>query len=94
MAVTRSSPPHVWLLGKPEKDIMCYGLPTNGAVLGHFMFHHQEIEFTISDSANAAVDATVVIWQKARIPAQRVDSGVRKLSKLYNEYCMVKKNRL
>jgi hypothetical protein len=93
MAMTRSSP-KVWLLGKPDKDILCSGLPTNGAVLRNFLFHHQEKGLKISDSAKAAVDTTLVIWQKARIPTQRVDSGVRKLSKLYDEYCTLKKNRL
>ena len=57
------------------------------------MFHHQEKGQKISSTAKAAIDATIAIWNKARIPTQRIDSGVRKILKLYNEYCALKKNR-
>ena len=57
------------------------------------MFHLQN-GCTVGESAKAAIEAIMFIWEKARIPAQRVDSGVRKLRKLYIQYCLLKKNRL
>ena len=30
---------------------------------------------SVSESAKAAIEATMAIWEKARIPTQRVDSG-------------------
>jgi hypothetical protein len=49
---------------------------------------------TIAESAKATIQATLMIWAKARIPAQRTDSCVRKLRKLYDDYSDLKKNRL
>jgi len=93
MAKTRSCP-QVWLLGMPDKDILGCGLPTNGAILRNFMFHHQTNGLTVAHAAKATIDAALLIWARARIPTQRVDSAVRKLRKLYDEYCVLKKTRL
>jgi len=93
MAVTRSSA-QVWLLGMPDKEILGSGLPTNCAILRNFMYHHSEEGLSIADSAKRTVDAAVGIWAKARIPTQRADSAMRKLRKLYDTYCLLKKNRL
>src|SRR6218665_2132987 len=49
---------------------------------------------TIAGSAKATIHATLVIWAKARIPTQRIDSCVRKLRKLYDDYFDLKRNRL
>lgn len=84
----------MWLLGMPDKEILGSGLPTNGAILRNFMYHHSEEGLSIADSAKRTVDAAVGIWAKARIPTQRADSAMRKLRKLYDTYCLLKKNRL
>ena len=57
------------------------------------MFHLQN-GCTVGESAKAAIEAIMFIWEKTGIPAQRVDSGVRKLRKLYIQYCLLKKTRL
>ena len=93
MATTRNSP-KVWLLGKPDRDIVGSGLPTNGAVLRNFMYHHQEEGLTVVDSASMTIDAALVVWAKARIPTQRKDSAIRKLRKLFDQYNKLKDSRL
>src|SRR6267154_421554 len=92
MATIRSSA-RVWLLGMPSEDIISAHLPSNGQVLMECMYHLQENRLTVKRSIRLAIDATLIYWQKARIPTQRVDNGERKLQKLYNEYCQLKKNR-
>ena len=49
---------------------------------------------TIANSAKATIHATLVIWAKAHIPTQRIDSCMRKLRKLYDDYSDLKRNRL
>src|SRR6218665_823797 len=93
MAKTRSAV-SVWLIGMPNENILGSGLPTNGSILRNFLFHHQERGMTIADSAKATIHATLVIWAKAHIPTQRIDSCVRKLRKLYDDYSDLKRNRL
>ena len=58
------------------------------------MYHHTEEKRTVKDSAKLAIKATLNFWEKARIPTQRIDSAERKLLKLYDEYCLLKKARL
>ena len=48
------------------------------------MFHYQN-GLTVGEATKATIVAALVIREKARIPAQRVDSGVRKLWKLYEQ---------
>ena len=90
---TRSSP-SVWLVGKPVKDILGSGLPTNGAVLRNFLFHHQKTQLRVNESAEITIEATLDIWEKARIPTQRKDNCVRKLTKLFDQYRSLRKRRL
>ena len=93
MSGTQTSPT-VWLVGKPQKDITCSNLPTNLLVLKKLLYHHTEEKRTVKDSAKLAIKATLNFWEKARIPTQRIDSAERKLLKLYDEYCLLKKARL
>ena len=58
------------------------------------MFRHQTNGLTVAHAAKATIDAALLIWARARIPTQRVDSAVRKLRKLYDKYCVLKKTRL
>ena len=84
-AETRSSP-SVWLIGRPENEILGLGLPTNRAVLKNFMYHHQEMKCTTTDSAALTIEATLAIREKARIPAQHNDNYMRKLRKLFEQH--------
>ena len=93
MAKTRSAV-SVWLIGMPNENILGSGQPTNGSILRNFLFHHQELGMTFADSAKATIHSTLMIWAKARIPMQRIDSCVRKLRQLYDDYSDLKRNRL
>ena len=81
LASTRSSPQRC-LLGVPDKHFLGSGLPKNGAILRNFIFHYQN-RLTVGEATKATIVAALVIRENARIPAQCVDSGVRKLWKLY-----------
>ena len=57
---TRSSP-SVWLLGKPDKNILGSGLSTNGAVIKKIMFHLEAKKLEIIKGAELTIDATLAI---------------------------------
>ena len=52
------------------------------------------MKHTVMDSAALTIEATLAIWEKARIPAQRKDNCMRKLRKLFEQYRSLKKRRL
>ena len=81
-------------MGKPVKDIICSGLPTKLNVLKTLMYYHLEECKTVDESAKLAIQSTLTYWEKAHIPVQRHDSCKRQLKKLYDQYCLLKKNRL
>lgn len=47
----------------------------------------------MSESIHLTITELQDIWKKARIPTQRIDSGEKKLKKLYDAYQLLKKNR-
>ena len=61
---TRSIPT-VWLLGKPDKNILGSGLRTNGTVIKN-MFRHEEKQLEISKGAELTTDDTLTIWKKCK----------------------------
>lgn len=89
---TRSAPKN-WLLGKPKRHLSTARLPRGLDVLRLVQFHHLEDEKTLPESYKLACEKVISIWQRARIPTQRIDSCVRKLSKLYDKYISLKKSR-
>jgi hypothetical protein len=92
MAKTRSSA-EVWLIGKGTYELSGSHLPSNGDVLRLLMLFHVENKATLKEAAASAVSKVFEIWEKARIPHQRIDSGVRILLKLLDSYEKLKKNR-
>ena len=78
MAQTKSSA-EVWLLGKGTDQLSGPGgshLPTNGDALRLLMFLHTEQKLTLNEAASRSVSCVIQLWQRARIPHQRIDSGV------------------
>ena len=92
MAKTRSSA-GVWLIGKGTEELSGSHLPTNGDVLRLMMFYHVEKKLPVKAAAASAMAKVIEIWDRARIPYQRIDSGVRILMKLYDDYEKLIKNR-
>ena len=92
MAKTRSSV-KVWLLGMGTDELSSSHLPTKGEVLQLMMKLHSGENVPLKEAAQLAMSKVLAIWQRARIPHQRIDSGVRILMKLYDEYAKLKKNR-
>lgn len=90
MTTTRSAP-EVWLIGKPTEKLSMARLPSKGVVLRRFLFHHLEENQEVKTDVRATATAVLEIWQRARIPTQRIDAVERKLHKLYNEYLLLKK---
>jgi len=52
-----------------------------------------EQKLTLREAASRSVSHVMQLWQTARIPHQRIDSGVGILTKLYDDYAKLKKNR-
>ena len=93
MTQTRSSA-EVWLLGKSTDHLSGSHLPTNGDALRLLIFLHNQQKLTLKEAAYSSVSRVIQLWQRARIPYQRIDSGVRILTKLHEDYAKLKKNRL
>ena len=93
MAQTRSSAEVVWLLGKGTDQLSGSHLPSNGDALRLLIFLHTDQKLSLKEAASSSVSHIIEMWQKARIPNQRIDSGVRILMKLYDYYVKLKKNR-
>ena len=74
-------------------DMLESGFPTN-KIITKFMLHHLKEGLIIAQSTNFKVDATLAIWAKANIPVYRIDSGIKKLQKMRNNYCEFKSHRL
>jgi len=91
MAKTRGSA-EVWLLGKGIDRLPGSHLPTNGDAQRLLMFFHTEHKWTSKEAASSTLSHVIQLWQRARIPPQRIDSGVRILMKLYDDYVKLKKN--
>jgi len=92
MAETRSSAA-VWLLGKGTDQLSGSHLPTNGDALRLLMFMHTKQKLTLKEAASRSVSRVIQLWQTARIPHQRIDSRVRVLTMLCDDYAKLKKNR-
>ncbi|KAF0705549.1 Uncharacterized protein FWK35_00037982, partial [Aphis craccivora] len=83
----------VWLIGKSTETLSYSRLPSKGDVLKQFHFHHIEKLQTVKKSIRTTVETVLEIWERARIPTRRIDSVQRTLSKLVDEYNLLKKNR-
>lgn len=90
MRTSRSSAA-VWLIGKGSKELSGSHLPTNGDALRIMMFYHIEDKMKLKQAAAVAVSKMFEVWERARLPHQRSDSGVRILMKLYDNYEKLKK---
>ena len=80
-------------MGKGTKLQSSSRLSTNGDVLRCLLFHHQEEHLNVTESIHHTIIELLEIWKKARIPTQRIDSGERKLKKLYEGCQLLTKNR-
>ena len=58
------------------------------------MFHREEKKLEIGKGAELTTDITLALWKKAQIPTQRKDKCVRKLRKLFDQYCSLRKRQL
>ena len=92
MTATRSSA-EVWLVGKPTNVLSTARLPSQGDVLRMILYHHLEQHQEIKPSIRSTAEAVVNIWERGRIPTQRIDNVERKIRKLYDDYMSLKKNR-
>lgn len=87
------SDPKYWLIGKPCSQLSTARLPRMLDVLQLVQFHDLTEGRTLRESYRMSCDAVICIWMRARIPTQRVDSCVRKLSKLHQNYLALKVHR-
>ena len=90
-AATRSSA-EVWLFGKTTNKFSSTKMATNGDAILFLLYYQLEEHLTLKNSVNRTIKGINMIWSKARIPTQRIDSAERKL-KLYDKYQLLKVNR-
>ena len=95
--MTKSSP-KAWLAGKPEMDILAFGLPINRAILKNFIFHHLKEGLTIIlQSVKVTMDAALAIrgsGQRFGFLPSKQTVVKKKLCKMYDTYCVLKWHRL
>ena len=60
--------------------------------MGLVMFFHTDLKLTLKEAAYNSMSHVIELWQRARIPHQRIDSGIHILIKLNDEYTKLKKN--
>lgn len=82
----------VWLIGKPTKYLSHARLPSNGDVLQLFYYYNSEENQNVKKSIEFTIKSVLEIWEKARIPTQRLDAAKRKLNKLFDKYITLKKS--
>src|SRR5215468_8605699 len=87
----RSAPEH-WLLGKPTCITSTARLPRALDALRCVQFYHLEEKMNLADSLKSACEAIIAVWDRGHIPTQRIDSCIRKLRKLYENYLALKKH--
>lgn len=93
MATSNRSSPKCWLLGKPVDSLSCARLPRKRDVLSLYLFHHVVEKKTVMEGLNLAFGKVLTVWERARIPTQRVDACVRKLRGIHDKYQALKKHR-
>ena len=74
------------MIGQKTEELSGSHLPANGDVLPLMMFYNAEKKLPVKAAAASAMAKVIEIWDQARIPYQRIDSGVRILMKLYDDY--------
>ena len=74
MVNTRSSS-EVWLIGKPTKTLSTYQLPSREEALWMHLFHHLVEKKEVKKSNQSTVEAILTIWERSRVPTQRVDNA-------------------
>jgi hypothetical protein len=87
----RSAPAN-WLLGKPTCHLSAARLPRILDALRLVQFYHIIEGRTLPESYKLACEEVIIVWSRAKIPTQRIDSCVRKLSKHYEKYLSLKKH--
>lgn len=93
MATSNRSSLECWLLGKPVDSLSCARLPRKRDVLSLYLFHHVVEKKTVMEGLNLACGKVLTVWERARIPTQRVDACVRKLRGIHDKYQALKKHR-
>jgi hypothetical protein len=91
MAANTRSSSEVWLIGKATNELSSSRLATNGDVLRCLLFYHLEEHLTVKESIKRTIQQLTELWERAKIPTHRFDSGKRKLKKLYDGYLLLKK---
>ena len=82
-----------WLLGKSHSQLSTARLPRGLDVLRLVQFYHVESGHTLPESYKLSCEAVIAVWNRAHIPVQRIDSCIRKLSKVHKTYLNLKTHR-
>lgn len=98
MSATKSSrfirsSPGTWLIGNQIERFSPARLPSKGDVLKLFNFYHLGEKRTERISIRETANAVIEIWERARLPTQRIDSIERIIRKLLVQYNILKKSR-
>lgn len=81
------------LIGYSTNQIVATSnLPTIGQMLASLFYNIRRISKNVHISAKLTIEECLIIWKKARIPAQRIDKCIEKLEGEYNRYRNVTKS--
>lgn len=90
---TRSAS-QIYLLGSTKTDINGSKLPSTKQVLGLFLHYHLDLNKPKREAACLVIQRASEFWRKARIPTRPDHHCQRKLEKLFEEWRLLKKNRM
>lgn len=88
----RSAPAN-FLIGKPVPHLSTARLPRGLYVLRIVQFYNLNEKRTLPVSCKLTCEQVITVWERARMPTQRIDSCVRKVSKLFERYRSLRKHR-
>ncbi|KAK2727100.1 hypothetical protein QYM36_007819 [Artemia franciscana] len=83
----------VYLLGSTVTVLNRSELPSIHMALGLFLHNHLEKGETIRQSLTSTIKEIATFWYKARIPTRDVQNCQTKQEKLFEGWCLLKKNK-
>lgn len=79
------------MVGRISHQITGAKLPSNRQVLQVFFYNMRIVQLTAKASAKLTMDAVLVYWRQARIPARENHRGASKLLKIYDKWEKIRK---
>lgn len=82
-----------FLLGDPIDKISGSEMPTLQKMLQFFLFNHFQGGLSVKESLRTCIEEGIKVWNKMNVPIRRKDKILEKLTKEYNEWSSLDRNR-